>query len=231
MNDRDAVSFSTTLARGGFAHIAGAISGGRTAFYRSLIEDGPALRAGLRHGDLPRSALCALGTDDELSGLAATVLENATLLVRAIVFDKSDAANWGVPWHQDRSIAVCNRASVDGYGAWARRFGYWQVEPPAEMLDHIVTLRVHLDDSGPQSGPLLVRPGSHRLGRLTQAAITALPRSPAAVECLALEGDIVAMKPLIVHSSRKAGNPTRRRVLHLEFATCNLPAPLEWALD
>ena len=36
--------------------------------------------------------------------------------VRAILFDKTGDANWTVPWHQDRSIAVATRIDVAGFG-------------------------------------------------------------------------------------------------------------------
>ena len=37
------------------------------------------------------------------------------------------------------------------------------------------------------------------------------------------------MRPLLVHASSPATVPSRRRVVHLEFAAAELPSPLEWA--
>ncbi len=42
-------------------------------------------------------------------------------------------------------------------------------------------------------------------------------------------GDAVLMRPLVVHASPRAARPTRRRVIHLEYAALDVPAPLEWA--
>ena len=39
-------------------------------------------------------------------------------LVRAIVFDKKPDANWPVPWHQDRTVALNNRREMEGWGQW-----------------------------------------------------------------------------------------------------------------
>jgi hypothetical protein len=39
------------------------------------------------------------------------------------------------------------------------------------------------------------------------------------------------MKALTVHASDPAATPGHRRVLHLDFSTVDLPAPLEWAAD
>src|SRR5688572_15042148 len=38
--------------------------------------------------------------------------------VRAILFDKSDAVNWALGWHQDRTISVGGRAETEGFGPW-----------------------------------------------------------------------------------------------------------------
>lgn len=38
---------------------------------------------------------------------------------RVVTFDKSETANWGVPWHQDRVIAVQERHDVDGFENWS----------------------------------------------------------------------------------------------------------------
>jgi hypothetical protein len=53
----------------------------------------------------------------------------------------------------------------------------------------------------------------------------------AAAICLAAAGDVSAMKALTVHASDPASAPVHRRVLHLDFNTADLPAPLEWAVD
>lgn len=36
--------------------------------------------------------------------------------VKGIVFDKTPAANWKVPWHQDLTICVERRIDVNGFG-------------------------------------------------------------------------------------------------------------------
>lgn len=38
----------------------------------------------------------------------------------------------------------------------------------------------------------------------------------------------IAMRPLVLHSSAEAESPAKRRVLHVEFASIDLPSPLEW---
>lgn len=139
-------------------------------------------------------------------------------------------ANWFVPWHQDRSIAVAVRAEVAGYDRWTIKDGVPHVEPPEAILDGMLTLRIHLDDCGEDNGPLECISGSHRHGRLDKPAIDRIAAEGDAKLCLCARGDILAMRPLTIHRSQRARIPARRRVLHLEYATAELPPPLTFDL-
>jgi len=35
--------------------------------------------------------------------------------VRVVVFGKSAARNWALPWHRDHVITVANKVEIDGY--------------------------------------------------------------------------------------------------------------------
>lgn len=148
--------------------------------------------------------------------------------VRAILFDKSSSANWGVPWHQDLAIAVQERIEAPGFGPWSVKQGIVHVHPPVAILENMVTVRLSLDDCGTENGALRVLPGSHRSGRLNVEDIEQWKRCSSAVECIARRGDAVLMKPLVLHSSLPAAIPARRRVLHVEFAREPLPHALKW---
>ena len=50
--------------------------------------------------------------------------------VRVVAFDKSQETNWGVPWHQDRIIAVSEKADVSGYTNWTKKSGVCCVVAP-----------------------------------------------------------------------------------------------------
>jgi hypothetical protein len=50
-----------------------------------------------------------------------------------------------------------------------------------------------------------------------------------AVVCPAERGDVICMRPLILHSSSRSIEPVHRRVLHLEYAARQLPNGLEWS--
>jgi ectoine hydroxylase-related dioxygenase (phytanoyl-CoA dioxygenase family) len=94
----------------------------------------------------------------------------------------------------------------------------------------MVTIRLHLDDCGPQNGPLRVIPGSHTAGKLDARAIAAWAARAAdlAVDCLVPAGGAVIMRPLLVHASASLTGPGHRRVIHLEYAAEDLPGGLEW---
>lgn len=40
--------------------------------------------------------------------------------VRAVSFNKSQNSNWGVPWHQDRVIAVAEKHKIKGFDNWTK---------------------------------------------------------------------------------------------------------------
>jgi hypothetical protein len=148
--------------------------------------------------------------------------------VRAIFFDKNPKANWLVPWHQDLAIAVAARIETHGFTGWSIKEAVPHVHPPREILEGMITLRLHLDDCSADNGALKVIPGSHRHGKLGAAEISEYTRSNEAVICEISKGGIFLMRPLLLHASSSATNPSHRRVLHLEYATQELPNGLKW---
>jgi hypothetical protein len=69
------------------------------------------------------------------------------------------------------------------------------------------------------------------VGRLSGAAIDAWRAGAEPVACLAERGAIVAIRPLLLHSSSPARAPSRRRVVHFDFAVDPLPSPLAWNVE
>ena len=170
-----------------------------------------------------------LASSPQVQELVGGILGGAHRLVRSILFDKVPGANWNVAWHQDLTIAVVERREVDGFGPWSVKEGVVSVQPPAAILESMITLRLHLDDCGIDNGPVRVIPGSHRFGRLDPAHIDDLVSSATPVQCVGNRGSALLMRPLLLHASSKASTPTHRRVVHLDFAGCDLPAGLNWA--
>jgi hypothetical protein len=186
---------------------------------------------GRRQDAIPDTVRAFVSEHEGLADVASAIGGGAMRLVRIVAFDKTAEANWFVPWHQDRSVALAERRETEGFGAWTSKSGVVHAEPPVSLLEQMVTLRVHLDTCGEDDGPLEVAPGTHRHGRLGRDGIEALVAGVPVRLCLAERGDILVMSPLLLHRSQRARRPTRRRVLHLEYCSGRLAAGLSWALD
>lgn len=201
----------------------------------AALEAGPSARerAGSTYAlrnvlaDSPR--LLQLAAGGPFLALAQAALGPEARGVRGILFDKTPEANWKVAWHQDRTIAVRERIELPGFGPWSVKLGVAHVEPPREILEQMVALRIHLDDCPAENGALRLSPGSHRRGKLDPQEIARLAESGLEeITCPARRGEILVMRPLVLHASRPSSSPARRRVLHLEYAGGELPGGLAW---
>lgn len=218
-----------SVQRDGFGIVRGVLD---DATVRSLQESLSGLqpeRAGIRNVAAHAKAAGELAESNAARGLVTPLLGASAFLVRSIFFDKTVASNWSVLWHQDLTIAVKERADVAHFGPWSEKDGTPHVQPPAAILESMLTLRFHLDDADATNGALLVLPGTHLLGRMKQAQVDEAVAHREPVLCRVSAGDVVLMRPLLLHASRKATRATRRRVLHFEFAATRLPDPLRWA--
>jgi hypothetical protein len=187
----------------------------------------PADRAGTRlHGDPALTALLTPGS--LLQQVAAERLGGAVRAVRVVLFNKSPATNWALGWHQDRTIAVKARHEVEGFGPWTIKAGITHVAPPFDLFEGMVTMRVHLDDVPEDNAPLLIAPGSHRLGLVPEGAIKEAVERCDTYACVAERGDAWLYATPILHASDRARISAHRRVLQIDFSAAVLPLPLEW---
>jgi ectoine hydroxylase-related dioxygenase (phytanoyl-CoA dioxygenase family) len=143
---------------------------------------------------------------------------NVPLPFRATLFDKSAMANWLVVWHQDTALPLESRIDSAEWGPWSLKAGVLYAHAPAWALSRVLALRISLDASTSDNGPLRVIPGSHLAGVLSDAEILDLARTHEKAVALVPRGAVLAMRPLLVHSSSKARSSEPRRVLHLEYA-------------
>ena len=194
----------------------------------SKLLDLPTTAAGVRSRDsAPYAArnllwnhheLVAAIEDMPLSQLATQALGSPASLINATLFDKTPDANWAVPGHQDLMMPVAEKIEESGFTGWRQKLDVTYVEPPRQVLEHLVALRVHLDDCLEENGPLAVGPTSHRSGKLRQSELAAIAFDQFR-NLPAHTGDVLVMKPLMVHRSSPAKNPNHRRVLHLVYAS------------
>jgi len=163
-------------------------------------------------------AVEAVSKDERMLRIARRALGDGAIPFRATLFDKSARANWLVVWHQDTALPLKSRSASTEWGPWSLKAGILYAHAPAWALSRILALRIHLDASTEENGPLRVIPSSHMAGVLSDDEILDLARSGEKVECLVPRGGVLAMRPLLVHSSSKARANNPRRVLHLEYA-------------
>lgn len=163
-----------------------------------------------------------------VSELLLSLLPAGLRPVRSILFDKTPSENWPVHWHQDLTITVMKEVAVAGYGPWSVKDGSVHVQPPVHVLENMVTIRLHLDDTPAANGALRVIPASHRKGRIPPNEIAACA-DEASMICECQAGDVLLMSPLLLHASRRSEFPARRRVIHFEYARLtDLDPELEW---
>ncbi len=183
---------------------------------------------GIRNADEKFECIAKLANSEKIMAKAKAILGNKPQLVRAIFFDKNPEKNWLVSWHQDKTVSVNKKEHIDGWGPWSLKDNTHHVQPSESVLNNMITFRIHLDDCNADNGCLKVIPNSHKRGVLTQIEIDSLVKSGVPVECEANAGDMLIMRPLILHASSKAKFPKHRRVIHLEFSSYGLPNDIFW---
>ena len=203
----------------GFAVIPGVLSQKETAAFIGKFESAHEgyVSAGIRNA-LGIESVNALAHDPRLLGIARGLVGAAARPFRATFFNKSLQTNWLVAWHQDKTLPLQKRQPVFGWGPWSVKQGTIYAQAPEPVLSTILALRVHFEDSTSLNGPLRVLPGTHNLGILTDNSIQELAVRIAPTECTIAGGGVLAMRPLLIHSSSKSRSGNPRRVLHIEYA-------------
>lgn len=231
------VTYIDKVAREGFAIFEELLDGETVdsliqELSSAKVNNRSSQRAGLTFGlrDLLNvvPATRVLANNESLRSILTPVIGRGGRVVRAIYFDKHRDANWKVTWHQDLTIAVRKRVDVAGFGPWSSKAGVIHVQPPVSILSNIVALRIHLDHTSETNGALRVIPGSHLHGRLDANQIQQWKHQNRPATCVMRRGGVMMMRPLLLHSSLPSLHPEHRRVVHLEYASIDLPNGLEW---
>ncbi|HZR35878.1 MAG TPA: phytanoyl-CoA dioxygenase family protein [Nevskia sp.] len=217
------------LEENGYAVVEGALDAGeRAALCKALADLSANPRSGGQRNLLVRPEVAALCRHPGVAPLVRALLGPSAFACKATLFDKTPAANWKVAWHQDLSIPVRGECRPPGWKGWSVKAGVLHAQPPAEVLERMLAVRVHLDDSNAANGALRLIPRSHRNGRLDDAGIEHWKAGPV-LRCDVKAGGLLLMRPLTLHASSAGAAPLHRRVVHLEFAAGNLPEGLDWA--
>jgi hypothetical protein len=175
------------------------------------LRDLKGSRAGVRHL-MWHPSVARIASDPRLVRLAGGAIP-----FRATLFEKSGEKNWLIAWHQDTALPLESRCESAEWGPWSEKGGIVYAHAPEWALRRVIALRVHLDASTSENGPLRVIPGSHsRL--LSDAEVARIAAESVAIECPVPRGGVLVMRPLLVHASSKARVDRPRRVLHIEYA-------------
>lgn len=165
--------------------------------------------------------------NDKIKSVLTQLLGEKYFVVKSIYFDKPHTSNWYVSYHQDLTISVDKKITLNGFDFWTTKQNQFSVQPPLDVLQNIVTVRIHLDDTNENNGALKVVPKSHLKGIYRPETIDW--RVEKEVSCSVSKGGIMLMKPLLLHSSGRTTNDKQRRVIHIEFSNQELPMELNWA--
>ena len=161
----------------------------------------------------------------------APLIPASHVAVQGTGFNKSAEQNWLVAIHQDLSIPVAECVNDPSLTGWSEKHGQLYVQPPHDVLEDLIAVRLHLDDCGQAEGPLRVVPGSHRQGRASQTEMLGTRDRLGEVTCLADRGGVLLMRPLLLHASSKVTSGRPRRVLHFVYGPRTLPFGLRWSSD
>lgn len=149
-------------------------------------------------------------------------------VVNSIYFDKPPGSNWFVSFHRDQTIYVKQKTDAFGFKNWTQKDGGFGVQPPAEYLGDMVTIRIHLDEADETNGALKVIPHTHSEASVRPIVASSFSESDS-VLCPVKAGGVMLMKPLLFHASSKSTSDKPRRVIHLELCSLELPEGMEWA--
>lgn len=164
---------------------------------------------------------------DKLKTLIREVMGDNCFVVKSIYFDKPETSNWYVAYHQDLTISVDKKLELENFGPWTTKQNQFAVQPPIAFLEDITTIRIHLDDTDEHNGALRVVPKSHLKQIYRPETIDWNKETE--ISCRVEQGGVMLMKPLTLHSSGRTTNNQKRRVIHIEFSSMELPHELKWA--
>lgn len=186
------------------------------------------LRGGIRNLMDVVPSIQTLAESEIILSLVRPILGEHAFVVRATLFDKTPNANWKVPWHQDVTIAVEERVECEGFGPWSTKEGVLHVQPPSNILESMISVRLHLDPCPADNGALRVLPGTHTLGKLDHDQTDQIVATSTATTCELGLGGALLMRPLLLHASSPSASANHRRVIHLDYANIPLPNGLQW---
>ena len=147
-----------------------------------------------------------------------SLLPKNALAIQCNYFSKDEKKNWLVSLHRDKSIPVKSKIDSDKWTGWSEKEGILYAQPPKQVLEEMVAIRLHLEDNNSLNGALEVVAGSHKSNDENGSRKLGV----------VAKGGALIMRPLILHKSTKLIHG-KRRVLHFVFGPEKLPNNAVWA--
>ena len=220
-------TFAPTLQEHGYTIVSAVIDAEQAVWIQQATKNVAVATAGTRN--LLEFGWCRdLAERIRSHPLIRASLPQSPVAVQCTFFDKTEARNWLVAPHQDLNIPVKERIEDPRLSVWSQKEGQHFVQAPDELLEQLLAVRVHIDDCGPENGPLRVVPGSHRNGRIGESEARRLRDTVGEVICAVSSGGVLLLRPLLLHASSKATSPHHRRVLHFLFGSEVVGYGLRW---
>lgn len=218
----------TAFATQGFVLLPGVLTASECADLADQVETPGRSRSGGTRSLLAQPWCMALARRLRSLPALSVVLDAQSVAVQCTFFEKTTARNWLVPLHQDLSIPVATQVAHPGLQGWSEKEGEFFVQPPVQVLEQLVAVRLHLDACQADDGALRVVPGSHNAGVLSPDSARSWRDQAGEVACSTAAGTALVMRPLLLHASSKATGSSRRRILHFVFGPRELPHGLGW---
>ncbi|MBI3716699.1 MAG: hypothetical protein HY255_11970 [Betaproteobacteria bacterium] len=142
----DTISRSQTLDRDGFSIVSDVVAAVEIEEIAASFGTVSTIGAGTRR--LLDFAWCRdlVDTIGRHPGISA-LLPIAYKAIQCTYFCKSADKNWLVAMHQDLAIPAKDRVSHSQLGNWSVKENQWFAQAPVALLDSLLTVRLHLDDS------------------------------------------------------------------------------------
>lgn len=210
----------------GYEHLSGVLPMDQVNRLRDALAETPQeQKAGERSADKVFPIVQELVSDPNLMRIAEGYLTGNISIVQVKLFESTPAK----AWHQERNVVLNRKVDVADWGPWHEQCGVQYVQPPIEVLDNMVTLRLQLDAANEKSGYLRIIPRSHNTGLMSDEEIKAYAASHESIDCFTEAGDVFAMRPHVLQKTCEGSDGSARRVLQIEYCGYKLPAELEWA--
>jgi len=129
---------------------------------RSIFESEIRIGRGGTRNLMSIEKVRALANDLRMSNIARSFLGQTSIPYKATLFEKTGKSNWLVAWHQDTALPVETNIELEGWGPMSMKDGVRFAHAPVQALSRVVALRIHLDPSREDNGPVPGIPGSHQ---------------------------------------------------------------------